>query len=358
MAKNIKKKTKLKIRKNSLLGKIILVTILLIIVLVVFRYAAYFKREDNSKLQVMIQTDVNVELAHDVYIDDNGIIYFSEDDMKNYFDEDLYYEKNESNMRRYFSSSQNKILEITENANHMYVNGTFIKIKGCVMEKEGVFYFPLSELTDVYNIEVDYLKDTNKLNIEKLSEEKVVAVVNRDTELKYKMTDISRTVRNLSQGETVTVIEEMNKKWIKVKTSDYMIGYVKKSKLLDSEKERENLDIGNQYFKDFDINNDIVITLDESFYEGFDNKISTYEGRVDLCTKISDKILKTIVESDLSSKRLGVKIESNNATDTNNFYRFLEELKVYANSNGCYLIVTNSASLDSNILNKIADLVI
>lgn len=358
MAKNIKKKTKLKIRKNSLLSKLILVIVLLIVVLVVFRYAGYFKREDNSKLQVIIQTNVNVELAHDVYIDDNDIIYFSEDDMKRYFDEDLYYEKNESNMRRYFSASQNKILEITENANNMYVNGNFIKIKGKVMERNGVFYFPLSELTDVYNLEVDYLEDKNKLNIEKLSEAKVVSVVNRDTELKYKMTDISRTVRDLSQGETVTIIKEMNKKWVKVKTSDYMVGYVKKSKLLDSEKERENLDIGNQYFNNFDVNNDIVITLDGSMYEEFEKKISTYEGRSELCAQISDKILQTIVESDLSNKNLGVKIESTNVTDANNFYRFLEELKVYANSNGCYLIVTNNTGLDNNILNKITDLVI
>ena len=32
-----------------------------------------------------------------------------------------------------------------------------------------------------------HLKDKNRLNIEKLSEEKVVAVVNRDIKLKYKM---------------------------------------------------------------------------------------------------------------------------------------------------------------------------
>lgn len=358
MAKKTKNKIRLKIRKNSLLGKIILVAFLLIVVLLVFRYAGYFKREDNSKLQIMIQNEIDVELAHDVYIDDNGIIYFSEEDMKTYFDEELYYEKDESNMRRYFSMSQNKILEITENANHMYVNGNFIKIKGKVIEKEGVFYFPLSELTDVYNLEVDYLADTNKLNIEKLSEEKIVAVVNRDTELKYKMTDISRTEKKLSQGETVTVIEEMSKKWVKVKTSDYMIGYIKKSKLTDFEKERENLDIDLQYFKDFDMDKDIVISLESSVYENFNEKIETYEGRTDLCLQISAEILKTISENDLSEKNVGVKVESSQVTDKNNFYRFLEELKVYSNSNGCYLIVTQNNELDVEILNKIANLVI
>ena len=41
------------------------------------------------------------------------------------------------------------------------------------------------------------------------------------------MTDISRTVKLLEQGEVVTVIEEMNSKWVRVKTSDYKVGYVK-----------------------------------------------------------------------------------------------------------------------------------
>ena len=90
---------KLRIRKNSLLSKLVIVAILLVIVLNILRYAAYFKKDDNSKLIVMIQNDTNAELVHDVYIDENNVIYFSEDDMKKYFDKELYYEKDEKIFR-------------------------------------------------------------------------------------------------------------------------------------------------------------------------------------------------------------------------------------------------------------------
>ena len=257
--KSSKRRMKLKFKKDSLLGKLIIVFILLIIVLNVLRYAAYFKKEDNSQLSVIIQNNTNVEMQHDVYIDENKIVYFSEDDMRNLFDKELYYEKDEDNLRRYISISQSKILEITEEKNHMYINGTFTKIKGKVINRDGIYYFPISELADVYNLEVDYLSDTNKLNIEKLSEEKVTAIVNRDTELKYKMTAISRNVEKLSQGDTVTVLDSSDKKWIKVKTKDYQVGYVKKSKLLDFTKARNDLELANSEFSNFDLKNDVVI---------------------------------------------------------------------------------------------------
>ena len=261
MSRKSKKKMKLRIRKNSLLSKLVIVAILLVIVLNILRYAAYFKKDDNSKLIVMIQNDTNAELVHDVYIDENNVIYFSEDDMKKYFDKELYYEKDESNLRRYISISQNKILEITEGKNNMYINSTFTKIKGSVISRDGIFYFPLSELTDIYNIDVEYIKDKNRLNIDKLDEEKNVATVNRDTKLKYKMTGISKTVENLAQGDKVTILGDVNQKWIKVKTKDYQIGYVKKSKLIDFTQERDNLELSIQDFSKFDLSNERNLSI-------------------------------------------------------------------------------------------------
>jgi len=351
-------KRRLKMRKNSLLGKLILVTILLIIVLNVLRYAAYFKKEDYSLIKVIVQNEANVELEKDVYIDENNVIYFSEADMKKYFDENLYYEKNENGDRRYFSMSQSKILDITENQNVMYVNNVLNNIIGKVFEKDGVYYFPISELTDVYNLEIEYLSDINTVNIEKLSEEKITAVVNREVNLKYKMTDISRNVKKLEQGETVTILEVMNDKWVRVKTSDYRVGYVKKSKLLEFQKERTELSIEKQYFNDFDLNNDVIITLDDNIYDDFESKISTYGGRTELCDTISDEIMKAILNNDLSDKNMGIKIDKSGIQNIDNYYRFLQELKVYTNSNGCFLIVVNQSGLDEKYLNKIVDVVI
>ena len=357
--KSSKRRMKLKFKKNSLLGKLIIVFILLIIVLNVLRYAAYFKKEDNSQLSVIIQNDTNVEMQHDVYIDENKIVYFSEDDMRNLFDKELYYEKDEDNLRRYISISQSKILEITEEKNHMYINGTFTKIKGKVINRDGIYYFPISELADVYNLEVDYLSDTNKLNIEKLSEEKVTAIVNRDTELKYKMTAISRNVEKLSQGDTVTVLDSSDKKWIKVKTKDYQVGYVKKSKLLDFTKARNDLELANAEFSNFDLKNDVVIEINDESYENFDEKISTYENRTELAKELTSKVSKEIsTNAELSSKNIGLKMNITSISNIDNYYRFLKELKAYVNANGCFLIVVNNSNLNNDIVKDIANIVV
>lgn len=354
-----KKRMKLKFKKDSLLGKLIIVVILLIVVLNILRYAAYFKKDDNSELSVIIQNETNVEMKHDVYIDENNVVYFSEDDMKDLFDKELYYEKDEDNLRRYISISQSKILEITEDKNHMYINGTFTKIKGKVINRDGIYYFPISELADVYNLEVDYLPDTNKLNIEKLSEEKITAIVNRDTELKYKMTSISKNVEKLSQGDTVTILDDSDKKWIKVKTKDYQVGYVKKSKLLDFTKARNDLELADGEFSKFDLQNDVVIEINDSSYENFEEKISNYESRTELVKELTSKVSKEISTNvDLASKNIGIKMNITSISNVDNYYRFLKELKAYVNANGCFLIVVNNSNLNNDIIKDIANVVV
>lgn len=348
-----KKKIKIKLKKNSLLSKIILVAILLVVILYILRYAAYFKRDTSDEMAIIIQNQSNIELENSVYVDENDIVYLSEADVRKYLNQDLYFEKNDSNMRRYISISQNKILEITENENHIFVNGTREKIRGKVLERDGVYYFPISELEKVYNIEVDYLKDFNRLNIEKLSEEKVVAVVNRNMPLKYKMTNISKNIKELEQGDNVTIMQDMNNGWVRVKTVDYAVGYVKKSKLVNIEKERYNLS-QNDYDK-FDEQSANVVIVGNETYPEFNEKIIKYDTRQeiekDLVTKVSNQIAK-------QPRDTFVKVDISSIDNVENYYKFLKELKARMNNLGVGVVVTSQPNLDENILRNIANVVL
>lgn len=343
----------MKIRKNSLISKIVIVLILLLVILNVFRYAAYFKRESDEKMAISIQNFVNVELVHDVYIDENGIIYLSEDDVKEYLDKELYYEKNENNMKKYISISQNKILEITEGQNHMFVNGIREKIKGSVIDREGVYYFPISELEDVYNIKVSYLESVNRLDIEKMSEAKVVGIVNKTINLKYKMTNISKNIVELNQGDNVTIVQDMDNGWLKVKTSDYAVGYVKKSKLVNIKNERYDL-VKNDY-SDFNVENASIIEVNDSTYKDFENKILKYDSRQVIEKEILDKAIKEISKN---SQNVGVKVNITAINDVDNYYKFLKELRAHVNNVGVCLIVTEQPNLSSDKLKNIVDVVI
>lgn len=346
-------KRKLKFKKDSLLSKLLIVAILLFIVLNILRHAAYFKRDFDEGMMISIQNEINVELAHDIYIDENNVIYLSEEDMKTYLDNELYYEKDESNMRRYISISQNKILEITENKNHMFVNGNREKIKGAVIDKDGVFYFPISELENVYNIKIDYLKEKNRLNIEKMSEEKTVAVVNRNINLKYKMTAISKNIDKLEQGENVTIVEDMGNGWVRIKTADYDVGYVKKSKLTNIEKERYNL--GNNDYNDFNFDTAKMVEINDSTYKNFDELISSYDGREKIIKEILNKVSAEITKESVD---IGIKVNMVSTSNTDNFYKFLKELRASANNVGVCVIVATQPGLDKDTLGNIVDIVV
>ena len=56
------------------------------------------------------------------------------------------------------------------------------------------------------------------------------------------------------------------------------------------------------------------------------------------------------------SKRLkGVKVDFDNIENEDNYYRFLSELRPYLNDYGISLIVVKKDNLDENILSKIVN---
>lgn len=346
-------KKKKKVKRNGFISKIFVVVILLISVLNIFRYAGYFKRDIDDKIDISVHNETNVELNYDIYIDENNVLYMSEDDVREYLDQELYYEKDDSNMRRYVSISQNKILEITEGQNHMFVNGVREKIKGAVLDRDGVFYFPISELENVYNIKIDYLKEENRLNIEKLSQKKIVAVVNRTTKLKYKMTNISKTIDILNQGDSVTIVQEMQNGWVRIKTSNYIVGYIKKSKLIDVHTERYDLE--NNDYKDFNIDSANIVEITDSTYEDFNDKISRYNDRQVIEKDILDKV---VTEIGKQPQYVGVKINVTSINNINDYDKFLRELRAYVNNIGVCLIVVNVPNMDEKELKNIVDIVI
>lgn len=343
----------MKFKKNSLIKKIFIVVILLFIVLNIFRYSAYFKRDNSDVLEVSVQNKINIELNNEIYVDENNIIYLSESDVRDYLGQELYFEKNESNLRRYISISKNKILEITENQNHMFVNGIREKIKGSVIERNGVYYFPVSELEDVYNIKVNYLKELHRLNIENLSEKKVTAIVNKNTNLKYKMTSISKNIAELSQGDNLTVLQDMENGWLRVQNQEYAVGYVKKSKLVNIKTERYDLTYND--YNDFNIEDANIIEINDSTYKNFNEKISKYDDR----QSIEKEILNDVVdEIGKQSKQVGVKLNITSINNKENYYKFLKELKAHVNNVGVCLIVVNGPDLDNKEIKNIADIVL
>ena len=137
----------------------------------------------------------------------------------------------------------------------MTINWKTTKIKNGAKVENKVFYLPISEMEDVYNIKVT--KVENKVIIESLDKKLTTAVAVKDLDIKYKATFFSKTIEKIEQGDKLMIAEVEDNTlpdgWLKVRSENGNIGYVEEKKLTDkkveqvdnllSEKEKEIMTI-------------------------------------------------------------------------------------------------------------------
>ena len=336
-------------RKTSLYRRLLIVFIELIVILNILRYAAFFKKDiDDGKIHLIVDNTEIEELEEDIYVDNNNIVYLSKDDVKNLLDKNIYEEKTEINTTKIISTCDNKIVTLVENENHVFINGVRTKIKGSLIYKDKICYLPISELQEIYNIQLNYIKDNKKVDIEFLYKEKETAQINKDINLKYKMTDFSKNIQKLEQGETVTIVEDKKGSWTRVKTEDGNIGYVRDKRLTNNKKVRDDLE--KVKYGEIDVNSEEVLTVtNENFEEDINTLIVTSDKRKEIIDQIVDEVL--------TNEKKGVDISFNEISNTDNYYRLLIELKPYLEDYGICLIANKSENLNTEKLEKIVDIV-
>lgn len=124
----------------------------------------------------------------------------------------------------------------------MIVNGTNVQLIDTAIRKDGTIYMPISELGNVYNIEINMIKETNIVTIDSLDRELIKADVTKDLSIKYKARFLSKTVDKVKKGEKVIFVSDVKDGWAKVRTQDGILGYVKQDKLTNKIAVRETLE--------------------------------------------------------------------------------------------------------------------
>ncbi len=207
--------------------KFLVIIILLIIAITVLTTAPnYIRDEIKNKVNLVINnSNITESLQNDVYIDENNVIYLSKVDIENFFDEYIYYDEEYNQIT---TSSENKIATMEIEKTTISVNGKEQKIKSPAIDKNGIYFIPISELQEVYNISVEYVKNTNRVVIESLNREQKKAECIKNDSIKYKTTIFSKTVDKVKKGESVVVISETDN-WLKVRTNSGILGYMKKN---------------------------------------------------------------------------------------------------------------------------------
>lgn len=247
MEKNKKQKIgKDKINVPRLILRIIIVAIALLLLLFVIKIAPnYTKDEFADRINLIINNNnITRNVKSEIIIDDNTI-YLSTDDVKNFFDEYLLVEEENE---RVITTSNTKTVVIPFNSNTIYVSGSNVDIDHKLLIKDNVIYMPMTDLTDIYNIEIKYSSSSNIVTIDSLNRKFIQATSSKKMGVKYKATVFSKNVDKVERGDTLVIVQDKEGNdvtvddWILVRTNNGELGYVKQKDISNRTTVREDLE--------------------------------------------------------------------------------------------------------------------
>ena len=217
-----------KINKN-VIKRVAIVLAMLLVVIVVLVIAQNIEREKTNDTISLIINNRNVteRLKHDIKIKDD-IIYVSIDDVENFFDKYIEIEETDEIVTTY----NDKIASIGFDANKMTLNGSVKKTNACAIKDGETVYLPISEMLEVYNIELENIEGTKTITLDSLDRKQVKATLKSKVSVKSQGKVFSRILDKAQKDSEVIVIDEIEgKTWVKVRTENGKIGYVKTDKL-------------------------------------------------------------------------------------------------------------------------------
>ena len=412
-----------KINVPRLILRIVIVVVILLLLLFIIKIAPNYARDEFADKTNLIINNNNItrNLKSDVIIEDNTI-YLSTDDVKNFFDEYLLVEEENS---RVITTSNTKTVVLPYNNTTIYVSGSDVNIAHSLMQRDGKIYLPMTDLTNIYNIEINYYSDSNIVTIDSLNRKFVQATSSKNMSVKYLPTIFSKTMDKVERGDTLTIVlDKDNNKvteddWIKVRTANGELGYVKQKDISNEQTVREELDTNTRldgkvsliwdYYSQYvtaptrDGKIEGVNVVSPSFYEitasgdidsniGVDGQayvswahangykvwpiISNSElGDLDAVSKILEKfetrayLIENIVKELVNAGVDGINVDFENMyqEDKDNYSRFLIELAPRLHEAGLTLSVdvtapdgseTWSLCYDRNTIGKVADYII
>ena len=225
--------------KKRKIKKCFLTILAIIILAIIAMIVNDFVIIDNNKTTNLIINNKNVtsSLKQKVLIKDD-IIYLSKQDISNFFDKYIYQdEKTEKIVTTY----DKKIAEIGFDENEININGSDKQISAHAIEKDGQIYLPISEMTDVYNIEISDIKESNIVTMDSLEREQKRAIINSNCAVKASSNFIAKTVDRVKKGDAVIVVSS-DKGYTKIRTANGKLGIIKTNKIENEFLIRENMD--------------------------------------------------------------------------------------------------------------------
>ena len=214
--------------------KILIILIFLAIIIVgalyaVKRLAPGYANEEISDMTNLVINGSNVtdylkENYTKVYVKDN-IIFLSLSDMRNFFDKYIYVDEKYGKV---ISTYNSNIVTLDINNGQIQLNDGNVSMAQTPFEVDGVLYVPFSQMEEAYDATCTYISETDTVIIDTEDRDKTFATLTKNTNLKSRTRNLSRTIAKLEENEEVMIVEQ-DDSWSEVRTSKGKIGYIENS---------------------------------------------------------------------------------------------------------------------------------
>lgn len=200
---------------------------------------------------------------------EDGMIYLSLDYIKEYLDENIFYDKSTGEVK-IENEHANKILKLDE-YKAKFNSGT-IDLRAPVIEKNGKIMLPIEAFIYDYNVNLRYNKDIRLLLLDYRDKEYELTKTTKDTFLREDSSRRSPIIKKLPEGEKLYVYSEKSK-YYKVRMPEGYAGYVLKDDV-DENFEKFTLASATKNTSKSPIN----LTWDYTYAEHSDEKVNQIVG--------------------------------------------------------------------------------
>ena len=221
------KAKKLKFMRNVIVG-----VIALLIAAFIINIAPGYKRDKYKDVVNLIIDEHNVteDLKNMLYINENKTVYMSEEDVRELFDENIYYDQQYNQI---ITTSYTKVANIEIEEKQMNVNDSKVNMLDAIIKINDKIYLPISDMELVYNIKIKYIEETNRVVIENLNRGLIKATVTDNASIKFKQRSLSKDFGEVVKVEQVSCYYTTSRGWRQIRTENGTVGYIKANKLDD-----------------------------------------------------------------------------------------------------------------------------
>ena len=390
-------KTKKRKLNKLAIRRCIIVFLVIIIFLILISTIINKNKNKYKELTILLNNEL-LETTKEVIIEDNNI-FFSKEDIKTIFDDTIYYNEAEKELITTYNTHV-ALLKVDEQ--YALINDQNVELKGKLKEINDIIYLPLTDLESVYDIDLEFSKESNRIIMDSIQKKKVEATVLKRANLENKKGLFSKKIEKLIIGDKVTVLEE-DGKYKKIRTALGNIGYVKSKILSDDIVIREEVKTSKQELVVYDgysnisgIYNNIQVdtsklnvVIPTFFYIEKNSEVldkssvgtatyAVYKNWVDanklqilpvltndvpvstslLSYSERSTIINSVKELVKKNNYIGINIDFEKIDDPNSFYRFVLELVPRFKADNLKVFVTLNNTIDRKKIENIVDYII